>query len=129
MFLTLDISNGIPIYEQIVRQVKFAIASGTLECGEMIPSVRELARDLTLNPNTVAKAYRQLQQDGIIEAVRGTGLQVTTGATRLCADARLKLIRTRLKQVFQEARQSRIDLKQLRSIVDRELAAFEKEGD
>jgi GntR family transcriptional regulator len=128
MFFALDASNGIAMYEQIVRQAKFAIASGAIQPGEMIPSVRELARELTLNPNTVARAYRQLQQEGILETVRGTGLQVAAGATRLCADARLKLVRARLKQVFQEAKQSRIDLKQLRGLIDRELSAFEREG-
>ena len=128
MFFALDASNGIPIYEQIVRQTKFAIASGVVQPGEMIPSVRELARELTLNPNTVARAYRQLQQEGILDSVRGTGLQVATGATRLCADARLKLVRARLKQVFQEAKQSRIDVSQLRALVDRELTALEREG-
>ncbi len=81
-----------------------------------------------INPNTVARAYRELQAEGILETVRGTGLEIATGAGRLCADERLKLVRARLKAVFLEARQSRLDVKQLRALVERELSALEREG-
>ncbi len=79
MFFKIDESDGIPIYEQVVRQVKYAVASEVLKTGQMIPSVRELARKLRINPNTVAKAYRQLQQDEVIAPVRTTGLVVAVG--------------------------------------------------
>ena len=69
MFFTIDFSNDLALYDQIIRQVKFAVAGEVLKPGEMIPSVRELARELTLNPNTVARAYRQLQTDGILTAL------------------------------------------------------------
>jgi GntR family transcriptional regulator len=129
MFFAINSANGVPIYEQIVRQTKFAIASRALASGELIPSVRELARELTLNPNTVARAYRQLQSEGIVEVVRGSGLQVAPGALRMCVEERQKLVRARLQEVFLEAKQSRIDLKQLRALVERELAALEREGE
>ena len=128
MFFAISAHNGVPIYEQIVRQVKFAVAGGLLAPGELVPSVRELARELTINPNTVARAYRELQAEGILETVRGTGLEIAAGAARLCADERLKLVRARLKDVFREARQSRLDAKQIRVLVERELSALEREG-
>jgi GntR family transcriptional regulator len=128
MFFAISAHNGVPIYEQIVRQVKFAVAGGLLAPGERVPSVRELARELVINPNTVARAYRELQTEGILEAVRGTGLEIAVGAGRLCSDERLKLVRARLKDVFREARQSRLDVKQLRALVERELSALEREG-
>jgi GntR family transcriptional regulator len=128
MFFAISAHNGVPIYEQIVRQVKFAVAGGLLAPGELVPSVRELARELTINPNTVARAYRELQAEGILETVRGTGLEIAAGAGRLCADERLKLVRARLKDVFREARQSRLDAKQIRVLVERELSALEREG-
>jgi len=128
MFFAISAHNGVPIYEQIVRQVKFAVASGLLAPGERVPSVRELARELTINPNTVARAYRELQAEGILETVRGTGLEIAAGASRLCSDERLKLVRARLKDVFREARQSRLDVKQIRGLVERELSALEREG-
>ncbi len=77
MHFALHFSNGIPIYEQIVRHIKFAVANGGLMVGEHIPSVREAAAQLAVNPNTVARAYRELQAAGILIPIRGTGLAVT----------------------------------------------------
>src|SRR5260221_5244079 len=108
MFFTVEQSNGLTIYEQIVRQIKFAVASGALKAGELVPSVRELARELAINPNTVARAYRELQTDRVLDSVRGTGLEVVSGATERCRGERIKLIRARLKQVLVEARQSQL---------------------
>ncbi len=125
MFIHLDFSNGLAIYDQIVRQVKFAVAGGVVREGEMVPSVRELARELTLNPNTVARAYRQLQDDGVLGAVRGTGLAVAEGAARRCREERIALIRSRLEQVFAEAQQSGLDPRKLRALVQRQLASIE----
>ena len=65
MFVHIDPSDGLAIYDQIVRQIKFAVAAGALATGELAPSVRELARDLAVNPNTVARAYQQLQADRV----------------------------------------------------------------
>ena len=126
MFFSIDPSNGLPIYEQIVRQIKFAVAHETLKSGELVPSVREMARELAINPNTVACAYRELQGEGILDALRGTGLAVTTGAKRRCQDDRLKLVRTRLRQVLVEAKQSQLNSDALRVMVDEELARLDK---
>ncbi len=129
MFFKIDPSNGLAIYDQVVRQVVFAVASGSLQAGEMVPSVRELARELAINPNTVARAYRQLQDDGILNGVRGTGLVVADGASRRCKSERLSLLRNRVRQVFVEAQQSQLDLAQLRTLVESELAAIDKKAD
>src|SRR5262245_30169202 len=128
MFFQIDPHNGLAIYDQIARQVKFAVAGGVLRAGEMIPSVRELARELAINPNTIARAYRQLQDDGVLAPVRGTGLEIATGAGERCRSERLKLIRARLKQVFAEAKQSRLDVRDLREIVEKELSVIEKQA-
>lgn len=126
MFFKIDLSNGLAIYQQVVRQVKFAIAGGVLRTGEMVPSVREVARELAINPNTVARAFRQLQADGVLESVRGMGLQVAAGAEGQCRSERVEMIRERLQQVLVEARQSRLDADQLRALVKGELAAIEQ---
>ena len=128
MFIQLDFSNELAIYDQVVRQVKFAVAGGVIREGELIPSVRELARELTINPNTVARAYRQLQIDRVLSSVRGTGLVVAEGAAQKCKDERIELIRSRLEQVLVEAKQSGLDLNKLRALVQREVAAIEKEN-
>jgi GntR family transcriptional regulator len=126
MFFRIDPSDDLAIYDQVVRQVKFAVAGAVLRVGELVPSVRELARELCINPNTVARAYRELQGDGVLEPVRGTGLAVAEGADKRCRTERVKLIRQRLKQVLVEARQSRLEAGQLRSLVETELAKVEQ---
>ena len=124
MFFNIDPRNGVAIYEQVVRQVTFAVASGGLKTGAFVPSVRELARDLAINPNTVARAYRELQESGVLESVRGTGLAVAAGASKKCRAERVKLIRARLRQVFVEAEQSQIDPEELQKLVEKELRAL-----
>jgi GntR family transcriptional regulator len=127
MLFHIDPSNGLAIYEQIARQVKFAVAGGSLRSGHLVPSVRELARELAINPNTIARAYRQLQDDGVLEAVRGTGLEVAPGAGDRCRQERLDLIRARLRQVLSEARQSRLDPEEIRQLVEAELSLMHQE--
>src|SRR5437867_6491419 len=103
MFFSIDPSNGLAIFDQIVRQMKFAVANGTLPPGEMIPSVRELAKELAVNPNTVVRAYRLLTSEGILETVRGTGLSITADAVSHCEKQRLTLLRERIRQALEEA--------------------------
>ena len=124
MFLRIDPHNGLAIYDQIVRQIKFAVAGGAVAAGELIPSVREMARTLAVNPNTVARAYRQLQDDRVLEPVRGTGLAVAAGASDRCRSARMKLIRSRLRSVLLEAKQSQISPEELRALVESELESL-----
>ena len=126
MLFKVDPSSGLAIYDQVVRQVKFAVAGQAIRTGELVPSVRELARELAINPNTVARAYRQLQDEGVLEPVRGTGLAVAAGAAKHCRSERVKLIRERLREVLLEARHSGLDADQLRRLVENELAAIER---
>lgn len=128
MFFSVDPTNGLAIYEQVVRQITFAVASGALKAGEFVPSVRELARDLAINPNTVARAYRQLQESDVLELVRGTGLAVSGGARQRCRSDRVRLIRDRLRQVLQEAQQSQIDPEELRALVEKELSTLTRKA-
>ncbi len=127
MFLQIDPADQLAIYDQIVRQVKFAVAGEVLKPGELVPSVRELARELTVNPNTVARAYRELQAEAVLEPVRGTGLAVAAGAPARCEAERRNLVRDRLRQVFAEARRSRLDQTELRAMEEDELAASQAE--
>jgi GntR family transcriptional regulator len=125
MFFQIDPQNGLAIYEQVVRQVKFAVAGEVLKPGDLVPSVREVARELAINPNTVARAYRQLQDQNVLSPVRGTGLAIADGAFSRCRQERVELIRTRLRQTLVEARQSRLDPADLRALVENELTALE----
>ena len=121
MFLSIDPADPLPIYDQIVRQVKFAVANGAVKPGKLLPSVRELAKQLRLNHNTVARAYRELQAQNIVLPIRGTGLEVTPQALRGCRDSRLKLIRQRLRSALKEAQRSQLDLSELRELIEEEL--------
>jgi GntR family transcriptional regulator len=123
VFLQIDAHNGLAVYDQIVRQMKFAVAAGAIAAGELVPSVRELARELAINPNTVARAYRQLQDDGVLAAVRGTGLAVAESARRQCLAERTKLIRARLRMVLEEAALSGLDPQEIEQLVHAESIA------
>lgn len=126
MFLHVEPDSGLAIYDQIVRQIKFAVATGALPAGEMAPSVRELARELAVNLNTVSKAYQQLQVEGVLESVRGMGLAVASGAVKQCRAERIRLVQERLREVLWEARQSGIEADELQRLITAEMPAVEK---
>jgi GntR family transcriptional regulator len=128
MFFAIDTANGVAVYEQIIRQVKFAVAREAIKPGELVASVRELARELAVNPNTVARAYRQLQTDGVLSSVRGTGLEVAARARDRCRRETVELIRARLRQVLVEAQRSQLSNDELRELVDAELNAITRQG-
>lgn len=128
MFLHIDPSNGIAIYDQVVRQIKFAVARGAVKPGNRVPSVREMARELAINPNTVARAYQQLQSDGVLEQVRGLGLEVAVDAVKHCRSERKKLVQDRVQQALAEAKQSGIEGDELRQLVDKQLASVLRDG-
>jgi len=127
MICHVNASNGIPIYEQIARQVKFAVASKGLLVGEHVPSVRELAMQAAVNANTVARAYRDLQGEGILTSIRGMGLAVSPEAYGICKKERAGLIRERLRLVIEEAAQGEIPLSELRKLIDEELKRYPNE--
>jgi GntR family transcriptional regulator len=126
MFIQINPNNGLAIYDQVVRQVKFGIADGVLRKGDLVPSVREMARQLAINPNTVARAYRQLQDEKLLETVRGTGLQVAEAAPRQCRQERRQLIGERIGTVLEEAAQSGLDSDELSALVEREMAKINR---
>tara|TARA_R110002072_G_scaffold302710_2_gene487597 strand:+ start:94262 stop:94657 length:396 start_codon:yes stop_codon:yes gene_type:complete len=128
MIISIDAANGLAIYDQIVRQIKFAIASEVVLPGELIPSVREMAKQTAVNPNTVSRAYRELQSEGILDIVRGTGLQVTTAAVKKCRKDRQGLIQERLRAVLKEAQQSQLQVDEIRQLIDSELARLNGKG-
>lgn len=116
MLLQLNTSDDRPIYAQIVDQVKFAVAGGLLRPGDLVPSVRELSKQLLINPNTVARAYRELQGEQLLEPVRGTGLQVTERAPSHCQSERREIVRNRLRRAIDEARRSELASDEIEAI-------------
>ena len=84
----LDLLSGVPIYRQIMDQVAGAIATGALAAGDQLPTVRQLAVDLAVNPNTVIRAYRELELQGVLETQQGTGTFISDQKTSLNGVAR-----------------------------------------
>ena len=121
MFFSIEPSNGVAIYDQIVRQVKFAIAEGTLKPGQLLPSVRALSQQLAINPNTIARAFQQLQADGALEAMRGRGLAVRQDAIEDCVAARQQLIAERIRAALSEALHGGLSATEIRKIVGEQL--------
>ena len=97
-------ASGEPLYLQLMRQIKHAIASGALSPGEQLPTVRQLAADLVINPNTVARAYRELEHDGLLEGVPGRGSFVTYGHPRLRDEERRRRLQGFVDQLWAEGR-------------------------
>jgi GntR family transcriptional regulator len=121
MFFSIDANNGVAIYEQIVRQVKFAVAEESLRPGQLLPSVRSLSVELALNPNTIARAYQQLQGEGILESLRGRGLVVCQGAPKICRSDRKTIIADRLRTVLTEALHGGLSGEEIEEIVRKQL--------
>ena len=122
ILLDLNAADSRPIYGQIADRVKFAVAAGVLRTGELVPSVRDLSKQLVVNPNTVARAYRELQNQGLLEPVRGTGLQVAEGAVERCRQARSEFVRERIRGAFEEARRTELNLAEIEAILHEEWA-------
>src|SRR5882724_1060444 len=109
MQLHISSHDGVPIYLQIVNQVKYLVASGRLGAEEELPPIRALAEQLLINPNTVARAYRELEQAGIVTKRRTTGTYVSGNASPLARRERLKILTERVDSLLAEARQMNID--------------------
>src|SRR3974390_2877637 len=105
MLLHISATDGVPIYLQIVNQVKYLVASGGLESGEELPPIRVLAERLLINPNTVARAYRELEAAGVVEKRRTAGTFVSGAGSPLARRERLRILAERVDALLAEARQ------------------------
>jgi GntR family transcriptional regulator len=104
LWFHINSASGIPIYLQLVQQVEQAVASGLLTAGQQLPSVRDLALQLTINPNTVARAYRELERSGVVLTTRGRGTFVADAAARALAAGRRETVEAFVRRVAAESR-------------------------
>jgi GntR family transcriptional regulator len=123
MLFSIQPDGSGPIYEQIENQVIYGVAAGLLEAGTLIPSVRELSEQLMVNPNTVARAFQELQAAGVVTPRRGQGMEVTANAPGTCKEMRQKRVRERIRQALREAAASALEPEAIRLMVEEELAA------
>jgi GntR family transcriptional regulator len=105
LHLQVDPHSGVPVYRQMMDQVKHAVAAGILKAGDQLPSVRELAQTLSVNPTTVVKAYGELQHEHVIEIKHGKGAFVAAGAPKVSEKEREALLRRQARQLAVEAAQ------------------------
>ncbi len=128
-FFTVDPRSGVPIYVQLIDQVKRNVALGTLAAGEQLPTVKALAVELTVNPNTVARAYRDLERDGVIETSPGRGSFIrANGATGEARRAVSDVAQSEISDAVREIRSLGVDLEQARAMIDRALARWYEKG-
>ena len=126
MLLHINPSSGVPIYLQIENQVKHYIASGALRPGDGLTSVRQVAADLRINPNTVARAYQNLERDGVLQTVPGGGTYVAENPTGLLKAEKIRRLRPHARQMAVEGTQLRLDPQEIVGLVWQELNALEE---
>ncbi len=110
MQLHVSPNDGVPIYQQVVNQIKYLVASGRLNEGDQLLPVRKLAEQLIVNPNTVARAYRELEGEGIVESRRGSGVFVTAGVSPLAKREQNKILHERIDTLLAEAAHLKVDV-------------------
>lgn len=117
MQLHISANDGIPIYLQIVNQVKYLVASGRLTAGEEMPAIRVLAERLLINPNTVARAYRELETAGIVVKRRTAGTFVSDAGSPLARRERIRILAERIDGLVAEARQLNVGIDEVLQMV------------
>ena len=110
MQIHISTNDGLPIYQQIVNQIKYLVASGRLATGEQLPPVRNLAELLLVNPNTVARAYRELESAGVLSTRRGAGVFISNAGSPLARREQNRILTERIDILLAESRQMNIGL-------------------
>ena len=124
MQIHISTADGVPIYQQIVNQIKYLVSSGRLTAGEELPPIRALAEKLVINPNTVARAYRELESAGIVEKRRTAGTYVSDQGSPLARRERLKILTERIDALLAEARQMDIAFEEIIKLAERRHATM-----
>jgi len=127
MQLHVSPEDGLPVYKQIYNQVKYLVASGVLGTGEELPPIRTLAEQLLINPNTVARAYRELEHAGIV-IKRGTvGTFVSAAPSPFARRERLRVLRQRIDTLLADASHMGVSVDELKGLIDEREALMRAE--
>jgi GntR family transcriptional regulator len=124
MLFQINFKSAKPVYLQLVDQVKAAAASGVLQAGESLPSIRPLSEELRVNRNTVAKAYTQLEADGVIETRQGRGCFLKGAVSPLRKDARRRLLSTAIDEAVIQAHHLQVPRSEFLELVRERLDAL-----
>jgi GntR family transcriptional regulator len=126
MLWQIDFKSGTPVYLQLVEQVRHAAAAGGLRAGESLPSIRPLAEELRVNRNTIAKAYAELESQGVIETLPGKGCFVKAVNSLLTKSARTDLLVQEIDRAIVAAHHLQIDDAELLALVKKRLETFDR---
>lgn len=122
MDITIDVKDGLPIYHQIAKQIRYMISSGLLLPDEDLPPIRTLALQLRVTPNTIVKAYEELEKAGVISKRRGSGCFVSEGPSLLAEREKRRIIEQRIDGLLTEARQLNYKPQDLFKLIHKRLA-------
>jgi len=128
MFIRLEPSSAVPVYRQIVDQIKYQVASGMLRAGDRLPSVRELARQLPANQNTILKAYELLTHEGLLSRRQGDGTFVTNAPSSLKKSERLKKVSATLRHAAAQGVHFELSPEELHALLDQEIDKLPRGG-
>ena len=125
---SLEFHSGIPVYMQIMHHVQGAVAAGRLKEGDQLPTIRALREKLDVNPNTVAKAYRELEHEGVIELRHGAGAFVSQAAASVRMTDKLRAAQTVVGAAVDQLRARGVTDEEIRRLFEAELAGLRQAG-
>ena len=128
MIVNIDPKSSEAVFQQLMREIKSAIAGGSCGPDDALPSVRQMASQVLINPNTVAKAYRELEREDVLYTRQGSGVFVSQNAPDICREECRANLRQRLRQMIAESRRAGIEDGALRQAFDEALKREESEG-
>jgi GntR family transcriptional regulator len=124
MNINIDLKDGVTIYRQIANQIRYLVASGQLMPGDEIAAVRSLALKLNVTPNTVVKAYKELETAGVIYKRRGAGTYVAESKNTLASTERSRIIQSRIDTLLSEAHQLGVNEEELQELIQTQMKKF-----
>jgi GntR family transcriptional regulator len=128
MNLRINPSSGVPIYQQLMEQIKHAVDSGAIKAGEQLPTIRQVAAQLAMNPNTVARAYRELEREGVLEVRHGSGAYVGSPSTSIVKAAGIRRAAEALRPAMERGLAIGLSGSELRRVFEEELARLQETG-
>jgi len=128
MFIRPNPSSGVPIYLQLMEQLKHAVETGALRAGDQLPGIRPLAEELVMNPNTVAKAYRELEHEGVIELRHGSGAFVSPNRRAGRVGDKLRAAQPLVAGTVERLRARGLNDEEIRRLFEAELAVAARKG-
>ncbi|MGD0630739.1 MAG: GntR family transcriptional regulator [Terracidiphilus sp.] len=122
MNLRINFSSGVPIYVQLMEQIKHAADTGAIREGEQLPTIRKIAEELAMNPNTVARAYRELEREGVVEVRHGSGVFVAAPQASSAKTVEIRKAGETLRHAVQKGMELGLSESELRRVFENELS-------